>query len=313
MISIASKQTPPVAFSRRLVSYAQNLEDVMLWRAVGYVPAGFYVDVGAQDPRSDSVSRAFYENGWRGVHVEPSRNYARLLRADRPDETVIEAALGEHTGDIPFWEAADTGLSTGSHGQAGLLSGQGHLLRKTTAAGLTLANVLAPHAARDIHWLKIDVEGMEESVLRGWGDSAVRPWIIVIESTALDGRPNHHGWEPLLIDRGYTFAYFDGLNRFYVSRAHPELLPSFSHPPCVFDDYQLSPLSPVPSSRLLKARIAELAGENAISKAEIARLRALLYAASVGQHLYRAFQRLLGNPNYNRNPDLARPTPPAQE
>ena len=33
-----------------IVSYAQNFEDVMLWRALGDRPAGFWIDVGAADP-----------------------------------------------------------------------------------------------------------------------------------------------------------------------------------------------------------------------------------------------------------------------
>ena len=42
------------------VSYAQNFEDVMLWRALKHVENGYYVDIGAQDPVFDSVSLAFY-------------------------------------------------------------------------------------------------------------------------------------------------------------------------------------------------------------------------------------------------------------
>ena len=53
-------------------SYAQNFEDVILWRALKHVENGCYVDIGANDPVVDSVSLAFYERGWRGVHVESS-------------------------------------------------------------------------------------------------------------------------------------------------------------------------------------------------------------------------------------------------
>src|SRR3954451_14572299 len=59
-----------------LCSYAQNFEDVMLARALAHVRDGFYIDLGAQHPTVDSVSRAFYELGWRGVHVEPNSAYA---------------------------------------------------------------------------------------------------------------------------------------------------------------------------------------------------------------------------------------------
>src|SRR5512146_169130 len=96
-----------------VLSYAQNFEDVMLWRAVGDVERGQYLDIGAQDPVVDSVSLAFYEAGWRGVHVEPTAAYAAKLRAARPDEIVIEAAVSESAGPIEFYEIANTGISTG--------------------------------------------------------------------------------------------------------------------------------------------------------------------------------------------------------
>ena len=35
------------------VSYAQNGEDVVLWRALSHVENGFYVDVGAADPETE--------------------------------------------------------------------------------------------------------------------------------------------------------------------------------------------------------------------------------------------------------------------
>ncbi|RAI25815.1 FkbM family methyltransferase, partial [Rhodoplanes serenus] len=76
-----------------LRSYAQNFEDVILFRALKDVTVGSYIDIGAQDPVFDSVSLAFYERGWRGTHVEPSRNYSELLRRARVDERVIEAAV----------------------------------------------------------------------------------------------------------------------------------------------------------------------------------------------------------------------------
>ena len=31
------------------ISYAQNFEDVMLWRALKHVENGFYIDVGANE------------------------------------------------------------------------------------------------------------------------------------------------------------------------------------------------------------------------------------------------------------------------
>jgi len=83
------------------ISYAQNFEDVMLWRALKHIEHGCYVDVGAQHPVIDSVSKAFYERGWRGIHIEPVAHYAELLRLDRPDEKVLQAKARSNSTSYP--------------------------------------------------------------------------------------------------------------------------------------------------------------------------------------------------------------------
>jgi FkbM family methyltransferase len=221
-------------------SYAQNFEDVMLWRALKHVGTGFYVDIGAQDPIVDSVSMGFYEQGWRGLHVEPVAAYAQLLRERRPDEVVIEAAVGAREGRLTLYELQGTGLSTARREIALGHASARFSMREVEVECQNLDRVLAPYAKRDIHWLKIDVEGFERAVLTGW-QSAVNPWIVVVEST-LPGTQSesHREWEALLLARDYAFAWFDGLNRFYVSPQHPELMQAFSHGPVVFDDFTMS-------------------------------------------------------------------------
>ena len=66
------------------ISYAQNFEDVMLWRALRGVENGSYIDVGAADPEVHSVTAAFYKRGWRGVNVEPNGEFFDKLRERRP-------------------------------------------------------------------------------------------------------------------------------------------------------------------------------------------------------------------------------------
>ena len=63
------------------ISYAQNYEDVTLYRALRGVARGFYIDVGANDPINDSVTCAFYQRGWRGINLEPSAQWHARLQA----------------------------------------------------------------------------------------------------------------------------------------------------------------------------------------------------------------------------------------
>lgn len=227
------------------ISYAQNFEDVMLWRALNHVPAGRYIDVGAQDPLIDSVSKAFYDHGWRGIHVEPVPHYADMLRRDRPDETVLQLALSDQAGILELSVFEDTGLSTGvkefaqSHHKR---HGLAHSIVPTPM--LPMRTAFASLEGQPVHWLKIDVEGLEEAVLRGWDSQALRPWIILIEATVpMSTEVRYQGSEDILLAAGYEFVYFDGLNRFYVAAEHPELKAAFATPPNVFDGVRLSGLA----------------------------------------------------------------------
>lgn len=227
----------------RITSYAQNFEDVILWRALKHVEHGFYLDVGAQDPLIDSVSLAFYERGWRGVHVEPTAVYAEKLRTARPGDEVVQAAVGTSPDPITLWEFPNTGLSTGDAVIAEEHRARGFEHVASRVPCVPLSEILDRFAGREIHWLKIDVEGMEDEVIDSWRPSRVRPWIVVIESTKPNSpEQNHMSWEPNLLGLGYDFIYFDGLNRFYVSAEHPEVKGSFGPGPNLFDDFTLATL-----------------------------------------------------------------------
>jgi FkbM family methyltransferase len=242
-----------------IVSYAQNFEDVMLWRALGSVDNGRYIDIGAQDPLVDSVSLMFYERGWRGIHVEPTPPYAELLRQGRPDEIVIQAAVAGKSGIMSFYEFPTTGLSTGSPEIAEKHINSGFGVREIVVPAVTLDEVLSHESGQELHWLKIDVEGGEKQVLEGWIHSSLRPWVVLIESTApLSKVETHKQWEPLILSKGYKFAYFDGLNRFYVADGHAELLRAFASGPNVFDDFTLNGTASAPLCAALNSRIRSL-------------------------------------------------------
>ncbi|MCO6387505.1 glycosyltransferase [Aliihoeflea sp. 40Bstr573] len=221
-------------------SYAQNFEDVILWRALKHVEKGVYVDVGAQDPTIDSVSLGFYEKGWRGIHADASASYARRLREARQDEKVVEAIIGNGTEPMRFFAVTDTGLSTSDEGLARKYAASGFEVSEALVPVMSLASLLDAVEGPDIHWLKVDVEGMEADVLASWGDSPRRPWILCVESTWPNSQTlTHQQWEHELIERGYEFVYFDGLSRFYVSREHEELKQHFGPGPNVFDGFAL--------------------------------------------------------------------------
>ena len=215
----------------------------MLYRAFESVERGVYIDIGAQHPEIDSVSRAFFERGWFGVHVEPVPEYAAMLREARPGDVVIQAAVSSEAGEISLAVFPDTGLSTvvESVAEGHTSQNQHGAARREVVPAMTLSMVGDEVSNRDVHWLKIDVEGHERAVLEGWDASRLRPWICVIEATQPNSAETNHGeWESILLKAGYECAYVDGLNRFYVAEEQSaRLRQAFDTPPNVFDNCQL--------------------------------------------------------------------------
>ena len=116
--------------------------------------------------------------------------------------------------------------------------------------------VLEEHL-EDIHFLKVDVEGAELQVLSGINLKQRRPWIILVEATKPNSQEQDFDtWEHLIIERGYVYRYFDGLNRFYVAQERTELMAAFDTPPNVYDDFLT--YNEWSSQTALKAKEAEL-------------------------------------------------------
>lgn len=222
------------------ISYAQNFEDVMLWRALGNVANGFYVDVGAWSPDIDSVTKAFSERGWHGINVEPNPVYFAKLRTARPRDVNLRLAIGEASGAVSMTFFEESGLSTADASFAKGHIAAGFASSVETVEMKTLSDVWREYIppSQPVHFLKVDVEGLERAALSGNDWTNNRPWVVVVEATLpLTQTESHAEWEHLLLEARYGFVYADGLNRYYVAREHPELHDAFKYPPNVFDGF----------------------------------------------------------------------------
>jgi FkbM family methyltransferase len=254
-----------VAADQRFISYAQNAEDVVLWRALRHLPKGRYVEVGANHPTQSSITRAFYDRGWTGIEIEPVTQFVEAFRAQRPDDVVVQAAVTDSDAEtVTLHVIADTGLSTLDDAIGEKHRSQGWTTREETVPARRLDDILDEHLATgdDIHFMVVDTEGSERGVLASVDLRRWRPWVLVVEATAPNSTvPVHGAWEPLVVAAGYEFCLFDGLSRFYVAEEHAATLrPALTTPANPLDDF-------------LTYQQHELEQELASARAELAQLR----------------------------------------
>lgn len=235
------------------VSYAQNHEDVLLWRLFQNMAEGFYVDVGAAHPEWESVTKAFYDRGWRGINLEPNTHFYAMLEKERPRDINIRALAGRETGERELHIVGQSGLSTASLENVDFLSAKGHAIsHQETCKMVRLDDVFREYQAPRIQFLKVDAEGMEQEVLEGCSFSEFRPEVLVIEATLPETNTRREdGVREYLSSRDYQFAFFDGLNDFYVAAECVHLEKQLLWPVNFIDNY-------IPANEIyLKNRLAK--------------------------------------------------------
>ena len=126
----------------------------MLWSALGKIENGFYIDVGANDPVFDSVTKFFYDNGWKGINVEPIEEWAEQRKVQRPKDISLKVAAGVEPGEITLFSPPDTGLTTSDR-----LTAERHerdrryTKREVVGPVQTLTGICREHGPADIRFI----------------------------------------------------------------------------------------------------------------------------------------------------------------
>ena len=222
----------------RMISYAQNAEDVVLARALPW-SNGFYVDVGAADAEVASVTKYFYELGWHGINIDPRASSIASLSLHRPRDLNLRVAVGaaDGTTNLYLFEH-DQDLSTTDPTDRDLVASKGHEYEVQEIEVRSLDSILREHDIEHIDFLKVDVEGGEAEVLAGIDLQRWRPRVVIVEATEpWSHKRRDDAWRPILQRAGYAEGGFDGINVFFAHSDDPEVLDRLA-PASVLDVYK---------------------------------------------------------------------------
>ncbi|MCX7954917.1 MAG: FkbM family methyltransferase [Bacteroidales bacterium] len=76
-------------------SFAQNGEDLLLNKYFQGVKSGFYVDIGSNHPIILNNTYFFYRRGWRGITIEPNKQFNYLYKLFRPKDIHINEFVSD--------------------------------------------------------------------------------------------------------------------------------------------------------------------------------------------------------------------------
>lgn len=156
------------------MTYSQYGQDDYVVRFFESAKEGYFVDVGASLDGNDTL--LLEEMGWNGICIEPTESYQTLI--EKRKCICLNICVGDHSGKVQFME--NTGYTRELSGvvdyyceaHKGRISnenkhmgGSSDIVEKEMK---TLNDVFEEQGSPEhIDYLKIDVEGGEEQVLRG--------------------------------------------------------------------------------------------------------------------------------------------------
>jgi FkbM family methyltransferase len=228
-----------------VVSFAQNCEDVLLYRAFKGKAGGTFIDVGAGHPIADNVTLWLRQKGWRGVNVEPNPIFFRDLQKYRPEDINLNIGVADKAGELLFYQVEQNevghgwGLSSFDAASETLAQSMGFKVNRMKIPVITLNEIAEKHYPGGVDVLKLDVEGLEEMIIRSTDWRHFRPKLLCIEAIEpVSARPAWPKWENYLLNADYVFAAFDGCNCYYCPVEEESVRGQLSAPICWNDNYR---------------------------------------------------------------------------
>jgi FkbM family methyltransferase len=194
---------------------AEQLENELVWQFFDRRREGFYVEVGAFDPKAYSQTWFLEQQGWRGILIEPQSRLCKALRQERPLASVVQVACGApgQPAEMPLYIAERPAHSSLAKHlvEPELVYPQTEMVKV-----LTLDAVLEQAGTPHIDFLSIDVEGTALDVLLGFSLQRHRPKLLLIEDHLHHLKVHRH-----LGRQGYRLVKRTGLNNWYVPKGQP--------------------------------------------------------------------------------------------
>ena len=207
-------------FGRMHTTYSQCGEDLILDYLQHGKENGFYVDIGANDPREFSNTYYFYKKGWQGLVIEPNLTKLNQYKFFRSRDERLHMAVGAK-GEFTFFKFKEDPLNTMSEEVAKSYEKMGHKIQKTEKVLCAPLSEIFKDKLKNnkhINLMSIDTEGQNFEVLQTNDWDVYRPKFLVIETAEFD-KPDDESLEEkyntYLTERGYKKVANTAFNSIY--------------------------------------------------------------------------------------------------
>lgn len=191
----------------------------LLKRRIGESKPGRYVDVGCAWPSMISNTYYLYMIGWRGIGIDANKAFQPQWGKVRPEDGFIWGAVAEDKTQL-YWAEHRTNLGASMVGNNDVAPSAEHAAG-VAVPSLRLDEIFAKYIGeKPIHFMNLDVENTELSVLKSNDWNRWRPESILMESHNFSfEQPYADPAIAFLRDHGYRLVDKVGANVLMVHEA----------------------------------------------------------------------------------------------
>lgn len=215
------------------LTYSQHGEDLLIlsvFDALG-IQRPSYLDVGAHHPINISNTALLYSRGSRGINVEANPNLMDNFRRLRPDDVNLNIGISDTPGTMTFYMIDKwSGRNTFDKHAADMFVRDNPQFRisETVEIPVTTLNEIVDRYAGGVFpdFLTLDVEGLDERILRSTNFQSSSPRVICVETLAA-GEDKISTIADALMPLGYIPYCKMGANTIFVRSEYKALLGRF--------------------------------------------------------------------------------------
>lgn len=166
-------------------SFSQEGEDRILERFLESKKDGFYIDVGANDPRRFSNSYLFYLKGWKGICIDPNPKMAERFKKTRSRDIFVNLGVASVPAELEYFMYDEDALNTfdAKLTEHRLATTKYKVIDRKKIPVKPLKEILGKlHFSGDVDFMNIDVEGLDLEVLKSNDWSTCRPKLLLVEN-----------------------------------------------------------------------------------------------------------------------------------
>ncbi|MBB4803659.1 FkbM family methyltransferase [Flavobacterium nitrogenifigens] len=207
-------------------SYSQSGEDLIIKFIFDNlnIQNPSYLDIGAHHPYYLSNTALFYQNGSRGINIEPDPELFKNFITNRDEDLNLNVGVGDINGVLDFYIISSPTLNTFSKTEAEKYSKEGNYKIKEVKKieVLTLSEILdIIKLDKFPEFLSVDAEGVDEIVIKQIDFEKNFPLVICLETISFSTTGNGVKNIELInyiVDKGYLLYADTNINTIFVKK-----------------------------------------------------------------------------------------------